>query len=149
VTDAIVPGRVSNARGGSKIGSLHKSDDSVEANLTPPARALTRLQLGAGRNMADHAEGRAGPCTQNGLVFHRYRGRIRNRGCEDEETGAEHDAWPQRHFFLSLIVFFAAPDGAEQLRYAEKIPADSPKTVRGALQDVIDRLDGVLQRTGF
>jgi hypothetical protein len=98
------PGRISTAASSSKIGSADKSRNPVEVNPTPPASAVSHFYLGTGRHLADHAESRAGARAHSGLVSRRQRGCVRKPGCD--ETGAEHDACPSAHFFLSIAVIF-------------------------------------------
>jgi hypothetical protein len=101
------PGRVSIATSSSETGRTHKSRDPVEVNLTPPTSAVSHFYVGTSRHLADYAESRAGPCTQNGLVSRRHRSCVSKPGCDDKKTGAERAASPPRHLFLSLI--FAPP----------------------------------------
>jgi hypothetical protein len=108
--------RVSSATGSSNIGRTHKSCDAVELNLTPSTGTGSHLYFGAARYMADHTKRRAGACAQNGLVSDHYCSCVRKPGCDDKETGAEHNTRADRHFFFSLTVIrthvFSAPTRA-------------------------------------
>jgi hypothetical protein len=93
-------GRASDGRASPEIGSTHKTDDPVELYLTPPSRAVGRLQSSTAGHMTDHAKIPARPSLQNDVASDGYWSCGRKSGCDCQQARAKRDRFP--YSYLSL-----------------------------------------------